>query len=78
MTITMTKIKDYLIRVGIAISVLVNVILGGYNNQTFSARNWQRKKDNKFNLVSVIDLFLGKGHCTKCWINWAIMTNRLK
>ena len=64
--------KAYLFRVGIALSILINVILGGRSNQTFSARNWQRKKDNKPNLVWFIDLLLQKGHCQMCWVNWAI------
>jgi hypothetical protein len=62
----------YLSRVGIALSILINVILGGASNQTFSARNWQWKKDNRFNLVCAIDLVLGKDHCAGCWINWQI------
>ena len=45
----------YLGRLGIALSVLFNVILGGPNNQSFSARNWARKRNNKWNLVWFID-----------------------
>ena len=45
----------YLGRLGIALSVLFNVLLGGPNNQTFSARNWARKRKNKLNLVWLID-----------------------
>ena len=52
----------YLNRVGVAMSVLFNVLTGGASNQTFSARNWQWKKDKKYNLVWLIDLVIGKGH----------------
>ena len=59
-------------RVGIALSILINVILGGKSNQTFSARNYQGKKEGKKNLVWFIDLVLQKGHCQMCWVNWTI------
>lgn len=62
----------YLERVGIALSVLVNVIIGGASNQTFSARNWQWKKDNKPNLVWVLDMLIGKDHCMACWSYWKV------
>lgn len=45
----------YLSRIGIALSVLLNVILGGYSNQTFSARNYAWQKRGCYNLVWVID-----------------------
>jgi hypothetical protein len=62
----------YLNRVGVAMSVLFNVLTGGASNQTFSARNWQWKKDKKYNLVWLIDLLLGKGHCAECWVYWKV------
>jgi len=62
--------KPYWFRVITAISVLINVVLGGSNNQTFSARNWQWKRDKRFNIVWLIDVVLGKGHCTECWVYW--------
>ena len=62
----------YLYRVGIALSVLLNVLLGGYSNQTFSARNWQWKRDGKFNLVFLIDFVLGEQHCMNSWSYWRI------
>ena len=64
----------YIKRVLIAFSVLVNVILGGMNNQTFSARNWQWKRERKPNLVWLIDLVVGKGHCSECWVYWKTRT----
>jgi len=63
-------IARYLNRLMVATSVLLNVILGGHTNQTFSARNWQWKKQGKLNLVTLIDLFLGKDHCAECWVYW--------
>ena len=62
--------RAYLFGVGIALSVLINVILGGSNNQTFSARNHQRKRDKKRNLCFVIDKVLGREHCLMCWSRW--------
>ena len=60
----------YIKRVLVAFSVLVNVILGGMNNQTFSARNWQWKRERKPNLVWLLDLVIGEGHCSECWVYW--------
>lgn len=62
--------KPYWFRVITAISVLINVVLGGSNNQTFSARNWQWKRDKRFNIVWLIDVVLGEGHCAECWVYW--------
>lgn len=62
----------YLTRVGVAMSVLFNVLTGGASNQTFSARNWQWKKDKRLNLVWLIDLMIGKGHCAECWVYWKV------
>ncbi len=64
--------KGYVVRVSVALSVLLNVALGGASNQTFSARNWQRKKDNRINMVWVIDKLLGNGHCAECWLYWKL------
>lgn len=64
--------KGYVVRVSVALSVLLNVVLGGASNQTFSARNWQRKKDNKSNMVWVIDKLIGNGHCAECWVYWKV------
>jgi hypothetical protein len=60
----------YLQRVGIALSVLLNVTLGGQSNQTFSARNWGWKRNNRYNLVFLIDLAFGEGHCMVSWTYW--------
>ena len=62
----------YLLRILIAMSVLTNVILGGRLNQTFSARNWDWKRNNKPNLVRLLDTLLGDGHCSKSWAYWKV------
>lgn len=69
---TIGPITLYLSRVGTSLSVLINVLLGGDNNQTFSARNYQWRKDGKPNGVFIIDLLLGKGHCMECWVYWKV------
>ena len=67
-----TKILKYLERVGIALSILINVILGGSSNQTFSARNYGWKKVGKLNIVWLIDflIFWDKDHCLHSWLYW--------
>jgi hypothetical protein len=66
----MMMTRRYIKRVLTALSVLFNVILGGSNNQTFSARNWQWRRDSKPNIVWLIDIIIGKGHCSECWVYW--------
>lgn len=68
----LTGLGTYLKRLLIALSVLLNVILGGQNNQTFSARNHQWKKDGKPNISRYIDAVLGEGHCLTCWVYWKV------
>lgn len=60
----------YFERVGIALSILINVILGGPSNQTFSARNYYWKLHNKPNIVWLIDflIFWDKDHCWHSWV----------
>ena len=72
----LVSFTEYIKRVGLTLSILFNVILGGDMHQTFSTRNWQRSKDKKFNLVWIIDFFLGTGHCMESWIKWQIMKNK--
>lgn len=64
-------IVRYFSRVGIALSVLLNVILGGSSNQTFSARNYALKRAGKPNLVGFLDALSGeKDHCMTSWAYW--------
>ena len=67
--------KGYLFRIMIAVSVLANVLLGGKPYQTLSARNYNLKRDKRFNFVPVIDKVLGEGHCLECWVNWKLREN---
>jgi len=69
----MKFVGKYFFRVFTALSVLVNVMLGGQLGQTFSARNWQWKKDGKLNLVWLIDFLclpLETNHCSHAWVWW--------
>ena len=71
--------RKYIARVSIAFSILINTLIGGKNNQTFSARNWQRKRDGKFNIVFIIDLvFFDRAHCVESWIKWTIINDAIK
>ena len=60
----------YLERVGIALSILLNVLVGGPSNQTFSARNYRWKMMGQPNLVWMIDriLWFDSDHCLHSWI----------
>ena len=66
---------QYLHRVGIALSVLLNVLLGGHSNQTFSARNYEWQRQGKWNIVAFIDaafwwLLKDADHCATSWAYW--------
>lgn len=66
-------INRYFFRVFTALSVLLNVILGGEQGQTFSARNWEWKKQGKPNLAWLIDFIclpIESGHCSHAWVWW--------
>lgn len=71
---------QYIIRVGIAISVLINVVLGGPSNQTFSARNYNWKLKGKPNIVFLIDkmFWFDKNHCLNSWVYWKTAKNLRK
>ena len=56
--------------------MLFNRLLLGDPDQTFSTRNWVWKKQNKFNLVFIIDTILGQGHCMESWIKWIIKNKK--
>lgn len=73
LTIAASVLK-YIERLGIAISVLLNVILGGKSNQSFSARNWQRKRDGKWHLCDLIDaiFWFETEHCASSWTYWRV------
>jgi hypothetical protein len=67
--------KSYLKKIGIALSVLFNIILGGASNQSFSARNYDWKRSGKLNLTFIIDfvalkVFNDENHCLSAWAYW--------
>ena len=71
------NLTNYLKRIGIALSILFNVLLFGPSNQTFSARNYGWKREGKFNLVPIIDfvakyVFREYMHCQLSWIYWSV------
>lgn len=70
----MKNIKKYFHRIFIALSVLLNVILGGYSNQSFSARNYAWKREGKTNIVWLIDtiFWLNPDHCMQAWSHWIV------
>jgi len=70
--VTTGVIIRYLKRILISLSILINVILGGRTNQTFSARNHEWRRNNRLNVAKTIDSVLGDGHCLECWVNWRV------
>ena len=71
--------KDYLNRVCIQTSILINVLFGGKLNQTVSATQHQRKRDGKANLSYVIDLLFwwDMEHCMEAWVKWKVIHNAI-
>ena len=57
--------KKYFKRIFVAWSIFWNTIFGGRNNQTISARMWQRKRNGKWHIVPIIDklFWWEKDHC---------------
>jgi len=74
------EILKYLERVGISISILINVVLGGPSNQTFSARNYKWQQDGKWNIVWLIDfiIFWDHDHCLNSWLYYKTTRNLRK
>ena len=73
-SITEEQILNIVKRIGIALSVLLNVLLGGHSNQTFSARNYGWKREGKPNLVWLIDtiFWFDLNHCLDAWTYWIV------
>jgi len=66
--------KTYISRICIALSILTNTIFGGKNNQTVSARQWNRHRKGQWNLCWLINfLFDNPNHCEKSWLKWEII-----
>jgi hypothetical protein len=66
------QILRYFNRLRIALSILLNVLLGGKSNQTFSARNYAWAREGKPNLVWLIDsiFWFDPDHCHSEWMFW--------
>lgn len=67
-------------RITVAFSILLNTIFGGANNQTLSARNWERKRQGKIHFVWFIDRFFWweKDHCLDSWTKWMIINEAIR
>ena len=66
-------VKNYVLRNGAALSILLNTLTGGPSNQTFSARNWEWKRNKRPNLVWLIDhlaSMIEEDHCMCRWVYW--------
>ena len=64
--------KDYMYKVMLAASMLINVTFGGAVGQTLSARQHDLSRNKKWNMARAIDLFCGEGHCSQCWAYWKV------
>lgn len=73
----MKAVSDYIERVAIALDILINVILGGPSNQTFSARNYYWQLNGKPNIVWLIDILFwwDKYHCWHSWVYYKTTKN---
>ena len=68
------EMKKYFGRICIAFRIFVNALLGGKNNQTFSAGQYARRKKGLYNCVFLIDIvFFKRGHCKDSWVKWEII-----
>lgn len=69
----------YLSRVFIALSILMNATVGGKNNQTLSAAQWERKRAGKVNAAHCIDILFWRepNHCEQSWIKWQIINHAI-
>lgn len=74
LTTALNGLVGYLRRVLKSLSILLNVVLGGQSNQTFSARNYQRKKNGKIHITPLIDTLFGKDHCVRSWMYWKVQS----
>jgi hypothetical protein len=54
----------YLNRVVVSLDKLINVLLGGKENETICARCWRKRKQPMYKvLCKIIDALMGKNHC---------------
>ena len=69
--------RAYFSRLGIATSIFFNTLFGGQNNQTVSARNYERRKQGLSDICWFIDGFFGEGHCKRAWAKWTVINNAI-
>lgn len=74
------QVKEYISRVAIAFSILLNTIFGGRSNQTLSATQYERRKQGLWNLCDTIDkiFYWESEHCKNAWIKWKIIHSAIK
>lgn len=68
--------EQYIIRVARAVSVLINVVLGGADEQTFSARQHELRRQQRRNCSRIIDTIFGCHHCEESWVHWRLNTKQ--
>ena len=73
-----TKSKAYCFRVFTMLSCVFNALLGGMAYQSFSVRNWEWKRQGRYNLVYPIDYVLGEYHCLNSWVSWRIARDNIR
>lgn len=72
--------KKYSYRVGIAIDQLANTIIGGYPNETLSARAWRRGRvegDETWSGVQVVIdrlFYFDPRHCEESYLHTKVVT----
>lgn len=75
--------KNYAYRFGIAIDQLVNTAIGGYPNETLSARAWRhghvegKKPWGHFRFVIDGIFFFDRDHCEKSYLNTKRVTKNV-
>jgi len=67
----MEKLKHHLLQVGIAIDQLLNTILGGWADETFSSRCWRKRAYPRWNrarhFVDALFFWQREGHCREAY-----------
>lgn len=73
------KQRSYVSRVIRSFSITFNVLLGGYENQTFAARNYDRMRYGRSNLVWLINMIhMNEAHCISEWVDWYTASEKFK
>jgi len=66
----MWRVIAYLWTVGVAISILINALLGGRKYQTTCARLHNLRFRGIHAPARIADALLGDGHCYSDWCKW--------